>query len=251
MNKDYHILNGDALKSQFPPDILGKKIIARLCLVDGPVEAVSLEELFEIRATFIGENYLGFSKKDYLNNIDSEIQKIKRIPENATINFWFEDDLFCQVNFWFMLFFISTNHKEYKLNLVRPKEHSEYAFGGMNEQELIQVFENKTEITIQEQKILVQFWSLYQKNNITQLLSMAEELNTKFPFLIPAIRAHQDRLSNPGRPKKAIIRIMKELNTDKFELVFRAFCQQENIYGFGDLQVKRLFDEIIAEQKKD
>ena len=80
----------------------------------------------------------------------------------------------------------------------------------MNEEELIQAFENKTKITIQEQKILVQFWRLYQENNITQFLTLAEELNPKFPFLIPAIRAHQDRLSNPGRPKKAIIRIMKE-----------------------------------------
>jgi len=246
--KIFHILNGDALKSQFPSGIQGEKIIARLCLVDGPVEATTEEGLFEIRAVFISENYPGFSKDDYLNNIDEEIRKVERIPENAIINFWFEDDLFCQVNFWFMLFFISKNNLNYQINLVRPKIHSEYAFGGMNEEELIQAFENKTIITTQEQKTLGQFWKLYQKNKISKLLTLAENLSPKFPFLIPAIHAHQDRLSNPGRPKKAIIRIMKELETDKFGPVFKAFCQQESIYGFGDLQVKRLFDEVIEER---
>lgn len=36
----FHILNGDALKSQFPEQILGEKIIARECLVDGSVEGL-------------------------------------------------------------------------------------------------------------------------------------------------------------------------------------------------------------------
>jgi len=35
--KQYHILNGDALKEQFPDRIKGKIIIARECLVDGNV----------------------------------------------------------------------------------------------------------------------------------------------------------------------------------------------------------------------
>ena len=37
---------------------------------------------------------------------------------------------------------------------------------------------------------------------------------------------------------------MDELNTEQFGLIFKEFCNRESIYGFGDLQVKRLLDEI-------
>jgi hypothetical protein len=43
---DYHILNGDALKGQFPSEIPGQLIVARECLVDGDVSGESLSEFF-------------------------------------------------------------------------------------------------------------------------------------------------------------------------------------------------------------
>ncbi len=246
MNKTYHILNGDALKEQFPSDIAGEKIVARLCLVDGPVEGATTEELFSVRAKFIAESYPGFTEADYFNYAE-ETRSIKEIPENSTINLWFEDDLFCQVNFWFILDFINKD-KNYTLNLVRPMKHSEYAFGGMNEGELNQALENKIQITDADQKILKQFWKSYQENDLLELLMLAQDVKEKFPFLIPAIYAHLDRLSNPSRPKTVLMEIMKDLNTDKFGSVFQAFSKKESIYGFGDLQVKRMYDEIIAER---
>jgi len=47
-----------------------------------------------------------------------------------------------------------------------------------------------------------------------------------------------------GRPSQSLIRIINELNTVEFEPIFREFSKREDIYGFGDLQVKRLFNEI-------
>ncbi len=38
MRKQYHILNGDSLKEQFPENIQGDIIVARECLVDGNVK---------------------------------------------------------------------------------------------------------------------------------------------------------------------------------------------------------------------
>jgi hypothetical protein len=247
MNQTYHILNGDALKDQFPSTINGEKLVARLCLVDGPVEGATVEELFASRAKFIAEHYPEFTEADYFNYV-LDTRRIKEIPENSTINLWFEDDLFCQVNFWFILDFINKD-RNYTLHLVRPMQHSEYSFGGMNEDELVQAFENKIQITETDQKILKQFWKAYQENDLLELLMLAQDLKDKFPFLTPAIYAHLDRLSEPSRPKTSLTKIMKELNTDKFGLVFQAFCQKEGIYGFGDLQVKRIYNEIMADQE--
>jgi len=243
----YHILNGDCLNEQLPAAISGERIIARLCLVDGPVVAATDETLFKLRATFISENYPGFSEKDYRNKTVSELQRIKHLPENATINLWFEDDLFCQVNFWFVLHLIAQNNKKYTLNLVRPKIHSEYAFGRMSQVELMQAFDNKVVIMKKEQVVLGKFWKLYQKNDLLQMLDLAKRVQLQFPFLLPATKAQQDRLSEPRRSKTAILRIIQELDTREFGPVFKVFCQQEKIYGFGDLQVRRLFDEVIKD----
>ncbi len=248
MNQIFHILNGDALKSQLPTTISGEIIVARLCLVDGPVAAASEEDLYKIRAAFISENYPGFSKMDCLNNTVSEMGKIKEIPEKSTVNLWFEDDLFCQVNFWFILHLLFQNNQDYNIYLVRPKADSAYSFGEMNQSELVQALDNKLIISKEAQILLSQFWRLYQQNELSQLLKLAGELESEFPFLLPAIRAHQDRCVQPGRPKAAILSIMEELDTDAFGLVFQAFCQREKIYGFGDLQVKRLFDEVQKER---
>ena len=35
-----------------------------------------------------------------------EFLKMQNIPENSEINLWFEDDLFCQVTFWFYSFIV-------------------------------------------------------------------------------------------------------------------------------------------------
>ncbi|MEJ2006462.1 MAG: hypothetical protein P8X57_16220 [Cyclobacteriaceae bacterium] len=56
---EYHILNGDSLKAQFPKDIDGEIIVARECLVDGEVQSDDLKELFKIRASFITSTYSG------------------------------------------------------------------------------------------------------------------------------------------------------------------------------------------------
>ena len=97
--KTFHILNGDCLDQRFPNDLDGEKIIWRECLIDGPVSETNF---FESRTKFIQENF-GETKEGYSEKVLNEFEKIKNIPQNADVYFWFEDDLFCQVNLWFLL----------------------------------------------------------------------------------------------------------------------------------------------------
>ncbi|NBC64259.1 MAG: hypothetical protein GVY07_01180 [Bacteroidetes bacterium] len=64
MISQYQILNGDALKGQFPVRVSGEIIVCRECLVDGPVNGETLDNLFERRANFIANSYDRFSKKN-------------------------------------------------------------------------------------------------------------------------------------------------------------------------------------------
>ena len=247
MKNQYHILNGDCLKEQFPKDIFGEYIVTRECFVDGDVQGNSLAELFATRAKFIGDSYKGYCENDYYQNSVSEFEKIQNIPKDAELNLWFEDDLFCQVNFWFIIYLLKVNNKNYSLYLIRPKSDNVYSFGSMSEADLIIAFQNKTQIELSEFQQLSKLWKLYQHNDCEEMIKTAEKLQNKYPFLIPAIKAHIERRPREGRlgrPAQTLISIIGELKTNEFEPIFREFCKRESIYGFGDLQVKRLFDEI-------
>ncbi len=245
MNNQYHILNGDALKEQFPKQIEGKLIIARECLVDGDVSGDTLEELFGNRAAFIADNYEGSSVEEYYAISVSEFKKIQAIPNQSEINLWFEDDLFCQVNFWFTANLIVNSDSNHQVYLIRPTTHTHYGFGGLNTAELIAAYKQKTPLI--ELDTIASLWLSYQQNNVQQLLETAKELQATFPFIYNAVMAHIERIptkSNPGRPIQSLMKIMAELQTDSFGPVFIEFNKRESIYGFGDLQVKRLYDEI-------
>jgi len=238
----YHILNGDALKSHFPPSIKGEQIVARECLVDGAVNGESLEELFETRVQFISQHY-GATTEEYQEKVVSEFQRIRNIESGTEINLWFEDDLFCQVNMWFVLSLLKG--KDNPIFLVRPDVHTRYGFGGLDEEGLLSIYENRKEMT--ELDKLSNFWKTYQSENIDQLLAQAKELRAVYPFMLDAVQAHIARIpkgDSLGRPTETLIQIMKDLDTEDFGPIFQAFCERESIYGFGDSQVKRLLRAI-------
>jgi len=249
MKQIYHILNGDALKEQFPEKRAGDIIVARECLVDGPVAAGSLKELFAVRAEFITTDYAGYSEADYFGQTVPELEKIRQLPENAEVNLWFENDLFCQVNLWFVLHLLKESRRSHSIFLIRPKPGNTCGFGDMSPGELTTAFHNRAVIPRSDLHILNRLWRHYQKEEHEALLRIGRQLSQSYPFLLPAIEAHSDRMPVAGalgRPKQSLLRIMEELKTEEFAPVFREFCKRETIYGFGDLQVKRLFDEIKA-----
>lgn len=242
MKKQVHILNGDALLEQFPEGIYGDRIVLRECFVEGNVKGESLEELYQNRA-----NFLDISEEEYNEKTVSEFRKIEAIPNDVEVNLWFEDDLFCQVNFWFATHLLSEFDKTNPVFLVRPKVHTQYGFAAYSSDELEELFGNRQEII--HLNSFQALWNHYQQNSIEELTKVSEELSTEFPFLRDAVKAHIERMpteESEGRPKESLRRIMKELNTIEFGTVFREFCKRESIYGFGDLQVKRIFDEILA-----
>ncbi len=252
MRKAYHILNGDALMEHFPKSIDGELIVMRECLVDGGVDGNDLNEFFQIRASFISTFFDGFSTVDYSEKSVSEFVKIQNVPNGSGLNLWFEDDLFCQVNMWFVLSLISENKTHPFVFLVRPNLNNPYNFGAMSEAELEIAFQNRVKIEGSELEEMSKLWSYYRKNDLGALFDCAEKLKHKFPFLLPAVQAHKNRLPHngiPGRPSQTLMQIMDELQTSDFAILFREFNKREAIYGFGDLQVKRMLDEIRKRQR--
>lgn len=242
--KTYHILNGDSLNNIFPNKLQGEKIICRECLVDGNVKGESLEALYINRAQFLSSYFpdKNISIEDY-KSVSSEFEKIQAIPENAAINLWFEEDLFCQVNLWFILYLLKKNQKSYTIHLVLPSKAYPYSFYEMPKEELETSFENRLKITTEELLKISNFWNLYKAANYLVIDKLAKSLGNKYLFLLPAIKALQE-----NRPKKVLKEILKENEDADFWTIFNQFKEKEGVYGFGDLQVKRLLAEIAAEK---
>jgi hypothetical protein len=245
MRKQYHILNGSSLKDQFPERLQGEIIVAKECLVDGNVDGDHLTDIFKTRAEFISSNYDGYKEQDYFEKTVPEFQKMQSIPDNVDVNLWFEDDLFCQVNFWFVLHLLIKSQLSNPIFLIRPQSHNQCGFGGLNKSELISIYENRLELT--ELDKLKSLWESYQINDTEKLLKTSKQLKNRYPFILTAVKAHIERIptnGNQGRPSQSLVQIMKDFETEEFGLVFKEFSKRESIYGFGDLQVKRLLDEI-------
>jgi hypothetical protein len=80
-----------------------------------------------------------------------------------------------------------------------------------------------------------------------ELIRLAKNQSSAFPYLQEVVKAHVDRFPKDGtygRPEKVIEDITKNISTD-FHKVFKEFWNRESIYGFGDTQLKRLYDKVM------
>ena len=141
-----------------------------------------LDQLFSNRAKFLSQNY-GGTEQDYFDKVASEFCAIQKI-ENSNINLWFEDDLFCQVNFWFVSHLLQKSNKGNKVYLVRPRKHTTYGFGGLDESELISMYENRRSLMNLES--IAKLWEMYQQNATDQMLEIAEAIGRILAFRNPS-----------------------------------------------------------------
>ena len=112
----------------------------------------------------------------------------------------------------------------------------------------MEVFDQASELKTLDR--LATLWRSYQTNDHTAMLDTASEL-AHLPFILDAVRAHVGRVpqnGRPGRPAQVLEEIISELGSENFGPVFREFCLRVPIYGFGDVQVKRLFDRIVQDE---
>lgn len=245
------ILNGDALAEVLPSNILGRIAIVRECLVDGPVEAESVEELWVIRSEFLSQKYPVNIPEDYYIRVVPELKRILTASTGTEVYCWFERDLFCQVNLWFVMSLLYDHEGDIYLVLPDDTTDLEEGFGGMNEHKLNKAFRNARLLQKNGRHVLSHMWKLYQDGNINEAMTLSAQVNPELPFLLPAVQAWKDSIPHgdyPGKPKAALKEITDELNTDDFDKIFRTFHHRYPIYGFGNLQVKHLWEELKEEE---
>lgn len=246
--KEVHVLNGDALREQFPTGLPGEVLVARECLIEGELLADDLAQFFAGRAAYLGQVY-GSSQEEYREKVQSQFEALSQLPSGSVINLWFEEDLFCQVNFWFVVYLLEFDvSKAHHVYLILPHGDLQYGFGGLNQEELKQVYAKRQLLNPGQRNSLARLWLRYQKEDIAGMLQIARFLEKELPFVYPAVQAHAERFPEEaglGKPETILKEIVDELDNPDFGTAFRLFNKRAAIYGFGDLQVKRMWDTLL------
>ncbi len=237
-----HVLSGDSLVEPFgKTNIDGEIIVCRECLIDGDLMAENLEEVWNVRDEYLSKSFI---KPDnfYREKVKSEFDRLIENADGSEINLWFEYELFCQVNLWFCLSLLKDKNVEIFVvyPIIKDEKDIWKGFGFLDEEDLKASFEQRIKLGKEDILLGVELWKAFQAKDFQALEELSKTESKSFPTLKEVGKA---ACEIEMRPKETLQKIIKNGETD-FGKVFREFNKTEGIYGFGDLQVKKIFDHL-------
>lgn len=243
-----HILNGDALRAQLAAaGFRGQAMVMRECMVVGPVAPG--DDFWSRRKAFIHTAYNADAGK-YDRWVGEEMAKLSHLPANAEVNLWFENDLFCQANMWFMVHELEEQGFSGPLYRIFPAGAANgdtwANFSTMEESEFLVAYGNRIAFTPADREIVERLWSAFANDAFTTLQQLAGSQSHVLQGLPEVVQAHLDRKPDAnglGRPERTLKEI-QATGISAFEDVLREFTRREPIYGFGDLQVKEILERL-------
>lgn len=246
----YHILNGDALIDRFLATGLdGEMLVARECLIEGDLQGDTLPQFWQTRAKYLGGAY-NEQQQRYFDDVASQFEKLLAAPNPSEFNLWFGHDLFCQANMWFTLSLLESLSIKKDVFVIYPSfldpEHVWEEFGNATSDDLITSYQNRIRFREEDLRLGKELWTAYKSKDLVRLKDLATSSSPCFPYLKEVCQAHIDRFptdGEKGRPEKVVEDILQ--HSKEFHLVFSEFSKREGIYGFGDLQLKDIYDKVI------
>lgn len=251
MNYPLHLLNGDQLAYQLQgASYFQRHLVFREALIVGPVTGSSLNEFWKTRTDFITSSY-GVTAEEYRQKTISEIERLHSLPEDTEICLWFENDLFCQLNLWFLLS-VLVDWPKFKLFRVFPPtstaENRWDGFGRATPDSLENCYQARVPLTTSDIALGKAFWQAYSSQDWEEFNNLSRQPSPCFQLLEEVGQAQLDRLPGSdglGKPERILHQILASGVTD-FPLLVQKFNRQAGIYGFGDLQVKAMLDALLA-----
>lgn len=252
----YHVLNGDALLDRFMrSDIEGEVVICREMLIDGPAKAPDFEKFWQLRKDFLGETMM-VSKEEYTSRIIDEFERLKAIEKKDEVNLWFGYDLYCQANMWFAVYYLSHCPSK-EISIVYPsylKNDKIYEdFGNATVNDLMFCYANRVKLKDTDLTFILSLWNAYSKQDLIRLELLSQNHFDPIPNLNELLLAHKNRFlyyEGMNKPERILYSIILDLKAARkaytFDKVFPLFFIQGGIYGWGDDQVRKMYDKTVA-----
>lgn len=245
-NSVLHVMNGDASTHLFHQSgLLGDCMVWREMLCEGPTHTeIDSEKFWKGRLGFF-QNFCQINEKEYRAKTEQEINRFKGKSYDEVV-FWFEYDLFCQVNLLAAITYLHKEQSQAKFHLVCTGDEIEKGlYKGLGEfcpQDYPQLL--KTRIALNESSLHFarSVWEAYCSEDHSQLYEQVLlETPREFKYLQLAFEWHKKRFLSDQTGlnfiEERILKKMSQSPHDSKSLV--ASILKERLcwgFGFGDLQ---------------
>ncbi len=248
-----HITNGDNFTEKLQHLNLGGDVITwREMLCEGRTETnVGSESFWKTRFEYLNKNYK-VSKSWFIEKTLKEYRSLCNHKQQDHIVLWFEYDLFCQVNMLAVISWLKTNRKYAEISLVcSGKEDGTDKMYGLNElsdEQLLQLFANKTILTQDDIEYADYVWQLYCSNNPIRLENLTDYKEFQFSYLSEAMKAHLKRFptikNGLNQVENQVLGLSQDRKLKTREELMGAILSNQGVYGFGDTQYDRILNTL-------
>jgi len=249
-----HITNGDSTTNYLKKlNFQGDFITWREMLCEGKTSTdVGSEHFWKSRFDFLKQSYK-VTKKQFIDLTLKEYRNLCNHKSQEEIVLWFEYDLFCQINMIAVISWLRRYRKGRKISLVFSGEvkgsNKLLGLAELTEKQLKTQYQNKTELTIDDIEYADYVWQLYCSDNPIKLQNVYQyQQNTTFKYLIDSLLVHLQRFPSIGNGlnnvENSILDITVNSALNSQDELIRKLLQQENQYGFGDLQYKKQVNDL-------
>lgn len=151
---------------------------------------------------------------------------------------------------WFVLTLLPAERdiKVYRIAPVITDINDTWKGFGISDSAMLeQAYAEKIQLSDADIKLGKDLWRAYVSGDFDTLKTLSFTVSPTFKFLPEVCKAHIDRFTDGNqlnRPDRVLMELIDNTSGEFME-VFTDFSEREGIYGFGDLQVKAMYDRLI------
>jgi hypothetical protein len=251
-----HVLNGDSLLHSFQATgLAGEIVVWREGFSEGPLKVVIDTEFWILRQNWLEKEY-GIRLPDnlgYYHMVVAEFEKLSRYDAYDEVVFWFEHDLFCQINLIFLL--ASFAHKQVgktRLRLVCIGEFDGVkpfkGLGQLTGTQLAKLYPMGVTLTAQDLTTAEMAWRLVASTDREGLIQFLQQEVGQLSFLKHALAAHIARLHKNMFGLDLIDNRLIQLVADRQQTIGDltvTWLAEDTIFGCGDWTIENRIDRLI------
>ncbi|MBU2951060.1 DUF1835 domain-containing protein [Tamlana agarivorans] len=249
-NKPLHITNGSVLTGILNElKIEGDFLSWQAMLCEGPTtEMVFSNRFLEMRKAYF-KAYYNVEVDNEL--IHSELEKLNHPELYSEIILWFEYDLFCHINMVAVISLIKQKKIDLPIYLVcsgREKGSKNLkGLGELSPDQLMQHYDSKILLNEEDLDMARSVWRIYcgLDHNLLKPLIVK---SSSFDYLSNCLKAHLERfpdaITGLNDLERNILEILNKHKITSKNHLLGYILNYQGYFGYGDLQLKRIIDEL-------
>ena len=229
--------------------IPGDKISVDDMLMEGPLpDCLQDESAWRKRAAWLQKRF-GISETEYLQRAQEREQTLARSFTESEVILWYENDVFCQINFLYIL------QRLAELDLTRTQLYEvcpdEDRLGLLNAEHLEKLFDQRVKVSSEKLILARDAWKAICGGG-----DILQNDFSAWPKLRSGLELYLEYQTHPQRLQTVVMNALDEGKStfgEVFVVVNNSAATKD--YGLGDLQLARLImdwrEEIVIEGKVD